>query len=107
MKLILASNSPRRSELLRNAGFEFDVLPSGIDEDAPSAAEAPEEYARRLARAKALHVASRSPAGSMVLGADTIVTLGGSILGKPTGPFAATRMLRLLSGRTHEVVTAI
>jgi septum formation protein len=107
MKLLLASNSPRRIELLRNAGFEFEVIPSGIDEGLPIPGDLPEDYARRVARAKALHVASRSPAGSLVLGADTIVTIGGLILGKPSGPFDATRMLHLLSGQTHEVITAI
>ena len=107
MKLLLASNSLRRRELLRNAGFDFEVIPSGIDEGEPSSDELPEEYARRIARTKALHVADRAPAGSMVLGADTIVVIGGLILGKPSGPFDATRMLRLLSGQTHEVITAI
>jgi septum formation protein len=107
MKLILASQSPRRSELLRNAGFDFEVISSGVEEGPPIREEPPEEYARRAARAKALRVAARSPSGSLVLGADTIVTIGGLILGKPTGPFDAARMLRLLSGQTHEVITAI
>jgi septum formation protein len=107
MKLLLASNSPRRRELLRNAGFDFEVIPSGVDEGEPVSGELPEEYARRVARDKALEVAARSPSGSLVLGADTIVTLGGLILGKPAGPSDATRMLRLLSGQTHEVITAI
>ena len=107
MKLILASNSPRRCELLRNAGIEFEVDPSGVDEGEPLPGEIPEEYARRLARIKALHVAARKPSGSLVLGADTIVTIGGQVLGKPAGPSDATRMLRLLSGQTHEVITAI
>ena len=73
----------------------------------PKPGELPEEYARRVARAKALHVAATSPSGSLVLGADTIVTINGLILGKPSGPLDATRMLRLLSGQTHEVITAI
>jgi len=107
MKLLLASQSPRRIELLRNAGFDFEVVPSGIDEGLPNPGERPEDYARRVARAKAFEVAARSPFGSLVLGADTIVTINGTILGKPTGPFDATRMLRLLSGKTHEVITAI
>ena len=107
MKLLLASNSPRRIELLRNAGFDFEVIPSGIDEGLPIPGELPEDYARRIARAKALHVAASSPSGRLVLGADTIVTISGLILGKPSGPFDATRMLRLLSGQTHEVITAI
>jgi septum formation protein len=107
MKLVLASNSPRRIELLRNAGLDFEVIPSDIDEGLPIPGELPEEYAQRLARAKALHVAARSPSGSLVLGADTIVTISGLILGKPSGPSDAARMLSLLSGQTHEVITAI
>ena len=107
MKVILASNSPRRIELLRGAGFECEVVPSGIDEGSPSPSEPPEAYARRLARAKALSVAASSPSNSLVLGADTIVAIDRLILGKPAGPFDATRMLRLLSGRTHKVITAI
>src|SRR5208282_4980097 len=107
MKLLLASNSPRRIELLRSAGFDFEAIPSGIDEGLPVPGEPPEEYARRAARAKALSVASVSPSGSLVLGADTIVAINGLVLGKPTGPLDATRMLRLLSGQTHQVITAI
>jgi septum formation protein len=107
MKLLLASNSPRRRELLLNAGFEFDVTASNVDEGAPALNELPEEYAARVARDKALHVAASAPVGSIVLGADTIVVIGGLVLGKPTGPFDATRMLRLLSGQTHQVITAI
>ena len=107
MKLLLASNSPRRSELLRNAGFDFEVIPSDVDEGEPSSGEPPEQYARRVARTKALRVAVRVPSGSLVLGADTIVAIGGLVLGKPSGPFDATRMLRMLSGQTHEVITAI
>ena len=107
MRLILASVSPRREELLRNAGFDFEVCPSGVDEGEPGPGELPEQYARRNACAKAMRVAADSPAGSIVLGADTVVTLSGHILGKPSSPHDATRMLRLLSGRTHEVITAI
>jgi len=107
MKLLLASRSPRRIELLRNAGFDFEVTPSDLEEGLPAPGEPPEDYARRLARAKALDVAAGSPPGSLVLGADTIVTIEGLILGKPSGPFDAARMLHLLSGKTHEVTTAI
>jgi septum formation protein len=107
MKLLLASNSPRRIELLRNAGMEFEVISSGVDEGVPNPGERPEEYACRVARDKAMHVAARSPSGSLVLGADTIVTINGLILGKPSGPIDAARMLRLLSGQTHQVITAI
>ena len=107
MKFTLASNSPRRRELLRNAGFEFDVVPSKVEEGEPDSGETPEAYARRLARAKALDVAASLPAGSLVVGADTIVTIDSLVLGKPSGPFDAARMLQMLSGRTHEVITAI
>ena len=99
MKLLLASNSPRRIELLRNSGFAFEVIPSGVDEGMPTPGELPQEYARRVARAKALQVAQGSPARSLVLGADTIVTIGGLVLGKPVSPMDAARMLRLLSAR--------
>ncbi|MGA3167316.1 MAG: Maf family protein [Terriglobia bacterium] len=107
MKLILASNSPRRKELLRNAGFDFEVRPSRVEEGQPSPGEMAEEFARRNARAKALSVAVNLPAGNLVLGADTVVTINGLILGKPRGPYDATRMLRLLSGQTHQVITGI
>ena len=107
MKLLLASQSPRRIELLRNAGIDFEVIPSGVDEGEPCVGELPAEYARRVARDKALEVAASSPASSLVLGADTIVTADGLILGKPHDASDAIRMLRLLSGRTHEVITAI
>lgn len=107
MKLILASASPRRRELLGNAGFAFEVVPSGVDEGQPLSGEPPAQYARRTARLKTLEVAGHSPPGSLVLGADTIVTIGGLILGKPSGPSDATRMLHILSGMTHEVITAI
>jgi len=107
MKLLLASNSPRRRELLRNAGFDFEVIPSGIDEGAPSPKERPAEYARRVASNKALRVAASAPNGSVVLGADTIVVIDSLVLGKPSDPADAARMLRLLSGQTHEVITAI
>ena len=107
MRLILASGSPRREELLRTAGFNFEVFPSGVEEGAPQSGESPEQFARRAASAKALRVAANSPPGSLVLGADTVVTIHGLILGKPNGPYDATRMLRLLSGHTHEVITGI
>jgi septum formation protein len=107
MRLILASQSPRREDLLRSAGFDFEVHPSGVEEGDPQSGETPEEFARRAARAKALHVAASSPPGSLVLGADTVVTIDGLILGKPLGRYDATRMLRLLSGRTHRVITGL
>lgn len=106
MRFILASASPRRHQLLRNAGFDFEVRPSHVAE-VIQRGEQPEEFARRAAREKALAVAAVSPPGSLVLGADTVVALNGDTLGKPSGPFDATRMLRVLSGQTHQVHTAI
>ena len=106
MRLILASASPRRRELLRNAGFEFDVLASHIVENIQRG-ERPEEFARRAAREKAMQIAASSPRGSFVLGADTVVVIDGETLGKPSDLEDAARMLRLLSGRTHQVHTGI
>lgn len=103
--LILASSSPRRQELLREIGIPFQVHAANINED-QSAGEAPIEYALRLAREKAEAVAARYPQ-SYVLGADTIVVLKGEVLGKPNDQKDAVRMLRLLSGREHEVTTAV
>jgi septum formation protein len=103
--LILASSSPRRQELLREAGFGFQVHPAHIHEDL-LAGEQPLEYALRLAREKAQAVARHYPR-SPVLGADTIVVVDSEVLGKPTGPADAVRMLRLLSGRNHQVSTAV
>jgi septum formation protein len=101
MELVLASQSPRRSELLRNAGIGFRVQAAEVDET-PFPGELPVNYVRRLARAKADAVA-----GDLVLGADTAVVIDGQILGKPVDQADAARMLRLLSGRSHEVITGI
>jgi septum formation protein len=106
MRLILASASPRRRDLLRKAGFDFEVRPSQIVEEIQPG-ELPEDFARRAAREKALQIAASSPRGGLVLGADTIVVIDGRTLGKPSDPQDATRMLRLLSGRTHQVHTGI
>lgn len=106
MVLILASGSPRRQELLRNAGFDFEVRPSSIPEE-PHPAETPEAFVRRMAAEKALEVAAGAPAGSLVLGADTVVVAGAEILGKPANPEEAARMLRQLSGRSHRVLTGV
>jgi nucleoside triphosphate pyrophosphatase len=106
IRLILASNSPRRRELLRNAGFQFDVRPSGIEENRLPG-ESPENFARRLARDKALDVARQSNPASLVLGADTVVAINGEILGKPVDAADAARMLRMLSGHTHRVITGV
>ncbi|MGH9545938.1 MAG: Maf family protein [Terriglobales bacterium] len=103
--LVLASASPRRQELLRNAGIPFTVCPANIHE-LPLAAETPRECAERLAREKALAVFRQQP-DKTVLGADTIVVVDGEILGKPRDGADAMRMLRLLSGRTHQVTTGV
>jgi len=103
--LVLASASPRRQELLRNAGISFIVQPADVDET-PHAGESPRACAERLAREKALAVWQTRP-HDQVLGADTIVVVNGTILGKPTSIEDAARMLRLLSGRVHEVITAV
>jgi septum formation protein len=103
--LILASSSPRRQELLREIGIPFQVRAANINEDqAPG--EPPMEYALRLAWEKAQAVLAQYPQ-SYVLGADTIVVLRGEVLGKPIDHADAARMLRLLSGRAHEVTTAV
>jgi septum formation protein len=106
IRLILASNSPRRRDLLRSAGFQFDVRPSGIEENRLPG-ESPEDFARRLARDKALDVARKSSPGSLVLGADTVVAINGEILEKPADAADAARMLRMLSGHTHRVITGV
>ena len=136
MRLILASSSPRRQDVLREAGFDFDVLASGAEE-ARLPNETPECYVRRTARDKALAVAASVAAAPgvlndtngvasgdssgdvsgntscdafddvIVLGADTEVVVEGEILGKPRDAEDAARMLRLLSGRTHQVITGV
>jgi septum formation protein len=103
--LVLASASPRRSELLRNAAIPFTVAPADIHEE-PLPEEKPLAYAQRLARDKALAVLARHP-HEVVLGADTVVVIGQHLLEKPGSPDDAARMLRLLSGRTHQVITGI
>lgn len=104
-KLILASASLRRQELLRAAGIEFEVRPANIPED-PHPGERPIQYAVRLAREKAEKIAGQFP-GNYVLGADTIVVVDGEILGKPSDAQDAARMLRRLSGCSHRVTTAV
>ena len=103
--LVLASASPRRQELLRNAGIPFVVQPTDIPE-APQAGESPRACAERLAREKALAVFHDRP-HDIILGADTIVIVDSQILGKPRDPADAVRMLRLLSGRSHHVITGV
>ena len=103
--LILASSSPRRRELLAKAGFTFEVRAADIDESL-HAGEQPKDYVQRLALEKAQAIAALNPE-AVVLGADTTVVLGGEVLGKPADHADAERMLRLLSGRTHQVYTGI
>jgi septum formation protein len=103
--LVLASASPRRQELLRNAGISFVVHPTCIPE-IPNPGEAPHAFAERMAREKAEAVLPQRPA-QYILGADTVVVVEQQILGKPTDEVDAARMLRLLSGRTHTVITAV
>jgi len=103
--LVLASASPRRQELLRNAGIAFEVQPAHIAED-PLPGESAKDCAERLACGKALAVARQRP-HDCVLGADTVVVVDGQILGKPSDAADAARMLRLLSGREHQVITGV
>jgi septum formation protein len=103
--LVLASASPRRQELLRNAGIPFVAQSTSIPE-VPQPGEAPRAFAERMAREKALAVFRRRP-NDFVLGADTIVVVDGEILGKPRDTADAVRMLRVLSGRAHQVVTGV
>jgi septum formation protein len=103
--LVLASASPRRSELLRAAGIPFEAVPADVDET-QRAGEDPEAYVRRLAADKAARVAGLLP-GRPVLGADTAVVLDGEVLGKPRDAADAIRMLSRLSGRSHRVLTGV
>lgn len=102
--IVLASTSPRRRELLGLCGFPFDIVPSPAAEPAPDAGETAGQYACRMARLKAVAVVPMRPE-AVVLGADSVVAVADRILGKPADAAAAARMLRLLSGRTHQVVT--
>lgn len=107
MRLILASASPRRAELLASAGFTFEVVPAEVDET-PRPGEGPEGYALRVARDKALAGAAAARASdSIVLAADTVVAVAGRILGKPRDDDEAAGMLRLLAGAVHDVHTAV
>jgi septum formation protein len=105
MSLILASASPRRSELLRNAGISFTVEPAHIAEQ-PLPDEQPLQYAQRLARDKARAIFARHP-DNVVLGADTVVVVDQHLLEKPRDTADAERMLGLLSGRSHQVITGV
>jgi len=105
VRFVLASASPRRRDLLDAAGFTFDVDVADIDETRRGE-EAPDDFAARLASEKAVRVAARHPS-CPVIGADTIVVVDGDVLGKPRDADEAFAMLRRLSGRAHEVVTAV
>jgi septum formation protein len=106
MPLVLASASPRRAELLTQAGFEFVVDAADVDEQVHPG-ESPDAYVARVALDKARTVAARHPADAVILAADTTVVAGGEILGKPVDNADAARMLSLLSGRVHDVLTAV
>ena len=103
--LVLASSSPRRSEILTAVGWPFETHPAGVGETR-LAGEPPEDFVRRLAREKAEAVA-RSRLFGLVLGADTTVVVDGEVLEKPRDAGDARRMLRTLSGRWHEVLTGV
>jgi septum formation protein len=105
VSLVLASRSPRRAELLAAAGFEFCVEPADVDERARPG-EPPEVYVCRVAHDKARLVARRRPT-DIVIAADTVVVVDGTVLGKPTDDADAAAMLRRLSGRAHEVLTGV
>jgi len=102
-RLILASKSPRRYELLKQLGLDFDVIPSKVEEDIIRG-ESPGKHAIRLAKAKALDVGNRFP-DDWVIGADTIVYVDRIILGKPKNREEALEMLRMISGKEHRVLT--
>ena len=106
MKLILASTSPRRAEILRNAGIAFSVMSSAVDET-PFPEESPQQLVERLAHAKAGLVAARAVGPAIVIAADTVVVLEKRILGKPRSTDDARQMLEQLSGRTHSVLTGV
>ena len=106
MKLILASASPRRAEILRDAGYPFTVLSSAIDET-PYPEESPEDLVLRLAQTKADLAAARSVGPAILIAADTEVVLDGQIFGKPRSSEDARGMLEKLSGRTHTVLTGV
>ncbi|HEX4545849.1 MAG TPA: Maf family protein [Candidatus Acidoferrum sp.] len=106
MKLILASASKRRADILRHAGIPFTVVSSAVDET-PVPGENAHDLVQRLAAAKAGLVAARAVGPAIVVGADTVVLLDGHILGKPRTTDDARHMLAKLSGRTHSVVTGV
>lgn len=106
MKLVLASQSPRRKMLLEQLGLSFTTHAPNIDEDAQKGLPA-QELVKALSREKALHIARTEPQDTIVIGSDTVVVLDGAILGKPDSPEKAREMLSALSGRSHEVCTGV
>lgn len=105
--LILASASPRRKDLLKQAGFKFKVVPSSVDESSLKIANAdPAGFAAEVALAKAIKVAGRYPA-ALVIGADTVVDFNGEIIGKPADAEDAERIIKLLFSAPHKVITAV
>ena len=111
MKLILASASPRRAQILRDAGLRFEIVHANVSERRKRG-ETARRMTRRLAQAKAQAVVNKlrskpTPARAIVIGADTIVKVNGELLGKPRSPAAAHEMLKKLSGRIHRVVTSV
>jgi septum formation protein len=106
MRLILASSSPRRAQLLNDAGMLFDVVPAEIDET-PRDGEAPGAYVLRVARDKARAVAHGPPEARPILAADTVVVVDGQLFGKPKSRDESRAMLRSLSGAVHEVQTGV
>ncbi len=104
--LLLASNSPRRRQLLALGNWKFNVIVSDVDESQRTG-ETPKDYVLRLAKAKALAVASKAHAENIIIGSDTAVVDGNSILGKPIDEEDAKRMLKQLRGHTHQVFTGV
>ena len=105
-KIILASQSPRRQELLNNIGVKFEIIKSNFREDTSGLGNKPEDIAKKLAYGKAKDVSDRLKEG-IILGADTIVVFDGEIYGKPKDEEDAIRMLNNLSGKTHQVITGV
>ncbi len=106
MKLILASNSPRRRQLLALLGWDFQIVPAEVDESTREG-EPPSDYVRRLAASKARAVSTKIASDAVIIAADTTVVDGDEILGKPVDRFDAERMLRQLRGRNHQVLSAL
>ena len=106
MKIVLASQSPRRRELLGQMGLSFTIKKPNIDEEA-YAGLPPQELVKTLSREKALHIARTEAPDTLVIGSDTVVVLDGVVLGKPAEEADAARMLAALSGRSHEVCTGV